>query len=46
MSAPSTATRSDDALYRGLTDDLRLAHLLADDADSIAMSRFKASTCT
>ena len=35
-------TRSDDALYRGLTDDLRLAHLLADDADSIAMSRFKA----
>ena len=42
MSAPSTATRSDDALYRGLTDDLRLAHLLADDADSIAMSRFKA----
>ena len=42
MSAPSTATRPDDALYRGLTDDLRLAHLLADDADSIAMSRFKA----
>ena len=29
-------------LYRGLTDDLRLAHLLADDADSITMSRFKA----
>src|SRR3954465_15308418 len=29
------------ALHRGLTDDLRLAHLLADDADSIAMSRFK-----
>ena len=28
--------------YRGLTDDLRLAHLLADDADSITMSRFKA----
>ncbi len=25
-----------------LTDDLRLAHLLADDADSITMSRFKA----
>jgi histidinol-phosphatase len=24
-----------------LTDDLRLAHLLADDADSITMSRFK-----
>jgi len=42
MSAPSTATRPDDALYRGLTDDLRLAHLLADDADSITMSRFKA----
>ncbi|HEY5821876.1 MAG TPA: histidinol-phosphatase [Propionibacteriaceae bacterium] len=32
----------DDALHRGLTDDLRLAHLLADDADSITMSRFKA----
>ncbi len=30
------------AAYRGLTDDLRLAHLLADDADSITMSRFKA----
>ena len=29
------------ALHRGLTDDLRLAHLLADDADSITMSRFK-----
>jgi histidinol-phosphatase len=28
--------------YKGLTDDLRLAHLLADDADSITMSRFKA----
>ncbi|MGI8457963.1 MAG: inositol monophosphatase family protein [Propionibacteriaceae bacterium] len=26
----------------GLTDDLRLAHMLADDADSISMSRFKA----
>ena len=35
MSAP-------DAAQRGLTDDLRLAHLLADDADSITMSRFKA----
>ena len=36
--------RSDtrEAAYRGLTDDLRLAHLLADDADSITMSRFKA----
>ncbi len=32
----------DDALHRGLTDDLRLAHLLADDADSITMNRFKA----
>ena len=31
-------TKSDDALYRGLTDDLRLAHLFADDADSIIMS--------
>lgn len=31
-----------DAAYRNLTDDLRLAHLLADDADSITMSRFKA----
>jgi histidinol-phosphatase len=31
-----------DALQRGLTDDLRLAHLLADDADSLTMSRFKA----
>ncbi|SDS82090.1 histidinol-phosphate phosphatase [Friedmanniella luteola] len=29
-------------LHRNLTDDLRLAHLLADDADSITMSRFKA----
>ena len=34
--------RRNDALQRGLTDDLRLAHLLADDADSITMSRFKA----
>ena len=31
-----------DALHRGLTDDLRLAHLLADDADSLTMSRFRA----
>jgi histidinol-phosphatase len=30
-----------DPAYRGLTDDLRLAHLLADDADSITMSRFR-----
>jgi histidinol-phosphatase len=36
------AARTDDPLLRGLTDDLRLAHLLADDADSITMSRFKA----
>ena len=28
--------------FRNLTDDLRLAHLLADDADSITTSRFKA----
>jgi histidinol-phosphatase len=27
---------------RGFTDDLRLAHLLADNADSIGMSRFRA----
>src|SRR5918998_6542200 len=32
----------DSPLHRNLTDDLRLAHLLADDADSITMSRFKA----
>ena len=25
-----------------LTDDVRLAHVMADDADSISMSRFKA----
>ena len=36
------AARVEDPLLRGLTDDLRLAHLLADDADSITMSRFKA----
>src|SRR5215207_3047879 len=43
-SAASTreAPQSDSALRRGLTDDLRLAHLLADDADSITMNRFKA----
>ena len=43
---PAATTRdvgqSDSALRRGLTDDLRLAHLLADDADSITMNRFKA----
>ena len=43
MTAPSsTSDRPDDPLLRGLTDDLRLAHVLADDADSITMSRFKA----
>ncbi len=41
MSSASPLTPSD-PLRRGLTDDLRLAHLLADDADSITMSRFKA----
>ena len=30
------------AVSRDLTDDLRLAHLMADDADSLSMSRFKA----
>jgi histidinol-phosphatase len=40
--AASSASRADDPLLRGLTDDLRLAHLLADDADSITMSRFRA----
>ena len=43
MTAPSsTGDRQHDPLLRGLTDDLRLAHVLADDADSITMSRFKA----
>ena len=37
----ASPTRSD-PMHRGLTDDLRLAHLLADDADSLTMSRFKA----
>jgi histidinol-phosphatase len=42
MPVPDAArTGLDGALLRGLTDDLRLAHLLADDADSITMSRFK-----
>ncbi len=36
MPAPPEVTAA------SLTDDLRLAHLLADDADSISMSRFKA----
>lgn len=30
------------AVSRDLTDDLRLAHLMADDADSLTMARFKA----
>ena len=38
----ASSSRADDPLLRGLTDDLRLAHLLADDADSITMSRFRA----
>ena len=41
--SPVTASSSStDPAFRNLTDDLRLAHLLADDADSITMSRFKA----
>jgi len=28
------------------TDDLRLAHVLADDADSTTADRFRPSTCT
>jgi histidinol-phosphatase len=42
MPAARPTTRVEDPLLRGLTDDLRLAHLLADDADSITMSRFRA----
>ncbi|MHA6511656.1 inositol monophosphatase family protein [Tessaracoccus sp. Z1128] len=30
------------AVSKDLTDDLRLAHLMADDADSLSMNRFKA----
>ena len=30
------------AQSKDLTDDVRLAHLMADDADSLSMSRFKA----
>ena len=37
----ATGAQSDPA-FRNLTDDLRLAHLLADDADSITTNRFKA----
>jgi histidinol-phosphatase len=40
--ASAEAAQRRDALRRNLTDDLRLAHLLADDADSLTMSRFKA----
>jgi histidinol-phosphatase len=39
---PQQRLGRDDAAFRNLNDDLRLAHLLADDADSITMSRFKA----
>ena len=42
MAVSSDRSDTRDAAHRGLTDDLRLAHLLADDADSITMSRFKA----
>src|SRR6478752_1101330 len=39
---PQNHMARDEAAFRNLNDDLRLAHLLADDADSITMSRFKA----
>ena len=39
---PTPAATLSDPAFRNLTDDLRLAHLLADDADSITMNRFKA----
>ena len=39
---PSPASSLTDPAFRNLTDDLRLAHLLADDADSITTNRFKA----
>ncbi len=43
MSGSATPETSlSDPAFRNLTDDLRLAHLLADDADSITTSRFKA----
>ncbi len=42
MPVTPSSTQATSAARRGLTDDLRLAHLLADDADSITMSRFKA----
>ena len=39
---PTPAATLSDPAFRNLTDDLRLAHLLADDADSITTNRFKA----
>jgi histidinol-phosphatase len=39
---PSPTSSLTDPAFRNLTDDLRLAHLLADDADSITTNRFKA----
>jgi histidinol-phosphatase len=42
MSGTSPSTDPTDPAFRNLTDDLRLAHLLADDADSITTNRFKA----
>ncbi len=39
---PTPAATLSDSAFRNLTDDLRLAHLLADDADSITTNRFKA----
>ncbi|HEY5978084.1 MAG TPA: inositol monophosphatase family protein [Microlunatus sp.] len=42
MSGSPSPASSIDPAFRNLTDDLRLAHLLADDADSITTNRFKA----
>jgi histidinol-phosphatase len=42
MPGSLTTSSATDPAFRNLTDDLRLAHLLADDADSITMSRFRA----
>jgi len=39
---PATIVGPMSSPARGYTDDLRLAHLLANDADSIALSRFRA----
>ncbi len=41
-STATAASAANDPAFRNLTDDLRLAHLLADDADSITTNRFKA----